>query len=151
MTDLKLREMYQKWIQQVEECSETKSLLGKSFSNPYYISTPKEWHQAKNKILIVGQEGHGEFGSGKTVGWHYKKDINRIQEYNQKIHFYFLVEYLVCVYKSLLCYNCIHMDRLIQKTSHIYQHPYYPFSFLNSLLVFLPSQGIVLIDSPHAA
>lgn len=84
MTDLKLREMYQKWIQQVEECSETKSLLGESFSNPYYISTPKEWHQAKNKILIVGQEGHGEFGSGKTVGWHYKKDINRIQEYNQK-------------------------------------------------------------------
>ena len=79
-----LLEMYKIWAAQLDD-----SLLTDDYSNPYYVSIPDDWFKSDNRIMIVGEEGAGEWGAGKTYGW--KKDekswgvsdFDKIIEYNR--------------------------------------------------------------------
>lgn len=80
-----LRKLYEDWSDElIRNCPE---LLGEAYSNPYYIAIPYGWEEAQQRIMIVGEEGHGEWGCGKAYGWK-KSDpawtINDIE----KIHYY---------------------------------------------------------------
>lgn len=77
----KLKLKYLEWIEQIKKvCPE---LLGDRYSNPYYISIPSKWYQQENRILIVGQEGHGTWGCGKADGI-FADDISNIQKFNKE-------------------------------------------------------------------
>ena len=88
-----LFECYSKWADQLD-----KSLLSNNYSNPYYVSIPDDWFDnGKIRIMIVGEEGAGNWGCGKTIWkgfndtvWECKseEDIKRIQEYNSKQTYY---------------------------------------------------------------
>ena len=56
---------YSLWFSELRERAPI--LLSKNYSNPYYISAPKEWFKAEApRIMIVGEEGFGLYGCGKT-------------------------------------------------------------------------------------
>ncbi len=81
-----LRELYEKWSDEiVSKCS---ALLGKEYSNPYYVSIPENWENSPQRIMIVGEEGYGEWGCGKKYGQtpqdppYTIKSIEQLQEYN---------------------------------------------------------------------
>ena len=53
-----LFEVYQKWETELKEkCPE---LINKQYSHPYYLNIPDKWYESQYRILIVGEEGHGE-------------------------------------------------------------------------------------------
>ena len=42
-------------------------LIGENYSNPYYISIPENWFITESpRILIVGEEGFGRYGCGRS-------------------------------------------------------------------------------------
>lgn len=71
--DAKLKEMYQRWYNDISKYAPTllkayDASHDTNYSNPYYISTPNGWETAKHKILVVGEEGHGDGGAYKADG-----------------------------------------------------------------------------------
>ena len=64
----RLTSVYQKWLCELRRLHPY-LLEDPKYSNPYYFYVPKEWSTAKNRIMIVGKEGYGEFGCGKQYGW----------------------------------------------------------------------------------
>ena len=80
-----LQTLYKEWADNIDE-----KFLTDDYSNPYYISIPTGWCKSKNKIMIVGEEGAGSWGCGKTVDQIYntKKwnrfEIELIQKYNEE-------------------------------------------------------------------
>ena len=79
-----LLEMYKIWAAQLDD-----SLLTDDYSNPYYVSIPDDWFKSDNRIMIVGEEGAGEWGAGKIYGWKkdekswWVNDFDKIIEYNR--------------------------------------------------------------------
>ncbi len=73
--------IYHKWC--VEFRDNCTQLLGDKYSNPYFISVPARWYSSPQRIMIVGEEGHGEWGAGKSDGWQIN-DIARIQKFNEE-------------------------------------------------------------------
>lgn len=69
------------WLGHLEEtCPE---FLGERYSNPYYATIPKGWFDARTRILIVGEEGHGTWGMGKgNIAGNY---IGLLHQYNWEI------------------------------------------------------------------
>ena len=86
-TNSKLLDLYLQWSQKIDN-----SLFGDKFSNPYYISVPRDWWKKKNRIMIVGEEGAGQWGAGKAYllkgdeKWNPQTEtgINIIMEYNDQ-------------------------------------------------------------------
>lgn len=82
--------LYTKWAKQLDETS----LTSDKYSNPYYVSIPENWSESKNRIMIVGEEGAGSWGCGKTKDEKSKiaynsdiwnaHDIDKIQQYNRE-------------------------------------------------------------------
>ena len=73
-----LLEYYLEWSKNLDV-----ELLKDAFSNPYYIKTPSDWWEKKYRIMIVGEEGAGGWGAGKTKWNPQTKDgIEKIMEYN---------------------------------------------------------------------
>ena len=53
-----LFDVYRKWEKELKgKCPE---LINKQYSHPYYLHIPDKWYQSTYRILIVGEEGHGE-------------------------------------------------------------------------------------------
>lgn len=83
-----LLELYEKWAKEVEKIENGK-FLGKDYSNPYYISVPDNWFDSDDRIMIVGEEGYGEWGAGKQYGWKEDEpswkfnDFEKIINYNR--------------------------------------------------------------------
>ena len=83
-TDLK--KIYEKWSDEV--ISNCPSLIEGAYSNPYYVSIPNNWEISQQRIMIVGEEGNGSWGCGKSYGWTEQepaytiKSIEKIQYYN---------------------------------------------------------------------
>lgn len=63
-----LTTVYEKWLNELKS-SHPYLLENDRYSNPYYLYIPKEWQAAENRIMIVGEEGYGEWGCGKQSGW----------------------------------------------------------------------------------
>jgi hypothetical protein len=83
----KLKKLYEEWSDELLlNCS---ALSEKDYSNPCYVSIPEGWETAEQRIMIVGEEGYGEWGCGKAYGWDKNKpawtlkDIAKIQDYNR--------------------------------------------------------------------
>lgn len=82
---------YKKWLTLLQ--NSYPYLLEDKYSNPTYIYVPQNWKTAKNKIMIVGKEGYGEWGYGKKYGWVEKSnawnpdDFADIQLYNRDLLF----------------------------------------------------------------
>lgn len=81
-----LKELYEQWSNEIEtNCS---ALVEGEYSNPYYVSIPEDWETSKLRIMIVGEEGYGTWGCGKSCGWNEQdppytiKDVENIQRYN---------------------------------------------------------------------
>lgn len=62
-----LLKKYIVWTEQI--WSECKDLCGDMYSNPCYLGVPDGWENATNRIMIVGEEGYGDWGFGKKSGW----------------------------------------------------------------------------------
>ena len=79
-----LLDLYKTWVEEVDN-----KLKGDGYSNPYYVSIPDNWFDSNNRIMIVGEEGFGEWGAGKQYGWHEDKDrwefndFDKIIDYNR--------------------------------------------------------------------
>ena len=63
-----LTTVYEKWLNELKS-SHPYLLENDRYSNPCYLYIPKEWQAAENRIMIVGEEGYGEWGCGKQSGW----------------------------------------------------------------------------------
>ena len=63
-----LTQVYEKWLNELRS-AHSYLLEDKKYSNPYYLYVPNEWATAKNKIMIIGEEGYGNWGCGKKCGW----------------------------------------------------------------------------------
>ena len=73
--------IYRKWCVEIgQTCPQ---LLGDGYSNPYFLAVPDNWRSATQRIMIVGEEGHGKWGAGKSDGWRFD-DIDRIQKFNEE-------------------------------------------------------------------
>lgn len=69
-----LFDVYRKWEKELKgKCPE---LINKQYSHPYYLHIPDKWYQSKYRILIVGEEGHGEKK--------FDLSIEEAQEFNRK-------------------------------------------------------------------
>ena len=55
----KLLEYYSQWLKTID-----KSFFAEHFSNPYFITAPTDWDNAKYRIMIIGEEGYGNWGAG---------------------------------------------------------------------------------------
>ncbi len=83
-----LLDLYKKWAKEFEKIEDGK-FLSKEYSNPYYISIPDDWFDRDKRIMIVGEEGYGEWGAGKQYGWKEGEpswkfnDFNNIMDYNR--------------------------------------------------------------------
>lgn len=83
-TDKALVAVYSRWLEELKQLAPELLDSSSNFSNPYYISTPAEWHSGdKPRILIVGEEGGGEWGCGKQGNSLFPDDFEAIQEYNR--------------------------------------------------------------------
>ena len=68
-----LLEDYRQWHEELtKKCSD---FLDEQYSHPYYLHIPDNWYQSTYRILIVGEEGHGE----KT----FNLPIEEAQEFNR--------------------------------------------------------------------
>lgn len=72
-----LFEKYSKWYKEIETVAS--HLLGDKYSNPWYMVVPNNWFSEPERILIVGEDGFGFDGNGKSTG---RKpfEIKRLQE-----------------------------------------------------------------------
>ena len=69
-----LFDVYRKWEKELKgKCPE---LINKQYSHPYYLHIPDKWYQSTYRILIVGEEGHGEKK--------FDLSIEEAQEFNRK-------------------------------------------------------------------
>ena len=59
--------MYKEWANEFKEIDNGR-FLTEQYSNPYYISIPDNWFDNNVRIMIVGEEGFGEWGAGKQYG-----------------------------------------------------------------------------------
>ena len=78
-----LKNIYANWLNELKQ--KHPELLGPIYSNPYYMSIPAHWYESKNRVLIVGEEGHGDWGCGKWGNDEWKfvpEDIEKIQTFN---------------------------------------------------------------------
>ena len=77
----KLLEYYSQWLKTID-----KSFFAEHFSNPYFITAPTDWDNAKYRIMIIGEEGYGNWGAGKKDGWNpnEKTGIEKIMGYNEE-------------------------------------------------------------------
>ena len=77
----KLLEYYSQWQKTID-----KSFFAEHFSNPYFITAPTDWDNAKYRIMIIGEEGYGNWGAGKKDGWNpnEKTGIEKIMGYNEE-------------------------------------------------------------------
>lgn len=70
-----LTSVYKKWLNELRSAHPylldegIRNDAEKKYSNPYYFYIPKEWATAKNRIMIIGEEGYGNWGCGKQYGW----------------------------------------------------------------------------------
>ena len=74
----RLVEAYKKWISDIKK--NVPQFLDKWYSNPYFACVPIGWVESENRILIVGEEGFGEWGRGKSDGIVFD-DIEKLQAY----------------------------------------------------------------------
>lgn len=75
----KLKNCQKAWAKELY--SQNEYFSGNKFSNPYYACIPKGWYESPVRILVVGEEGHGDWGCGKKDG--YKPyDVDFIQKWN---------------------------------------------------------------------
>jgi hypothetical protein len=63
-----LLNLYKEWVKEFVNIEQGK-FLDKKYSNPYYISIPDDWFEGNVRIMVVGEEGYGEWGCGKQYGW----------------------------------------------------------------------------------
>ena len=71
----KLRRLYEQWHEELlEKCS---ALLDEGYSNPHYVSIPENWGNSRNRIMLVGEEGHGKWGAVKNTAGKKMKDLGR--------------------------------------------------------------------------
>ena len=68
-----LFEVYQKWENELKQSCP--KLITEEFSHPYYLHIPDKWYESQYRILIVGEEGHGEKEFDLT--------IEKAQEFNR--------------------------------------------------------------------
>lgn len=73
-----LKRAYKIWLEEIERKSP--ELLGEEYSNPYYMCVPKGWIESNIRIMIVGEEGFGKWGRGKSEGV-CANDIEKIQTF----------------------------------------------------------------------
>lgn len=74
-----LLKLYSRWLTELtDKCPE---LLSDKYSNPHYVSIPKNWENAKHRVMIVGEEGYGSWGNGKGGGLTLD-NIEKIQYWN---------------------------------------------------------------------
>jgi len=59
----RLKECYKEWFEELVH--DEGFFLGDDYSNPYYCAVPVNWYEYANRVLIVGEEGHGNWGCGK--------------------------------------------------------------------------------------
>lgn len=84
-----LTTLYRDWNEQLK--SKCSKLLSGAFSNPHYVYVPNGWESAKNRVMIVGEEGYGIWGQGKQAGLT-SSDIADIQRTNGEIVDYVLAK-----------------------------------------------------------
>lgn len=77
-----LQLMYEKWLQELKEISP--NLLGRKYSNPYFISIPEGWYESETRILVVGEKGFGTWGCGKKDAEVSAYEISKIQNFNRQ-------------------------------------------------------------------
>lgn len=73
--------IYEKWLEELKD-THPYLLEEKKYSNPYYFYVPKEWATARNRIMIIGEEGYGNWGCGKQYGWEEKTPAWSPNSYN---------------------------------------------------------------------
>lgn len=76
-----LTPIYEKWLDELKD-TYPYLLEEKKYSNPYYFYVPKEWATARNRIMIIGEEGYGNWGCGKQYGWKEKTPAWSPNSYN---------------------------------------------------------------------
>ena len=69
-----LFKVYQKWENELKQSCP--KLITEEFSHPYYLHIPDDWYESTYRILIVGEEGHGEKK--------FDLAIEEAQEFNRK-------------------------------------------------------------------
>lgn len=77
--DLQLKKMYRQWLAEINQM-EPDFLTNDDYSNPYFSCVPKNWFENDTRILIVGEEGFGQWGRGKEDGIS-PYDIDSIQTF----------------------------------------------------------------------
>ncbi|MCD7847573.1 MAG: hypothetical protein LUG49_06055 [Oscillospiraceae bacterium] len=76
--DARLKIVYSLWLDEINEVA-PELLNDNKYSNPYFTCVPKGWCDSAIRILVVGEEGYGVSGHGKSDG--VKTDeIQKIQE-----------------------------------------------------------------------
>ena len=68
-----LFEVYQEWKNELKQSCP--KLITEEFSHPYYLHIPDKWYESQYRILIVGEEGHGEK--------EFNLPIEKAQEFNR--------------------------------------------------------------------
>ena len=101
-----LIEVYRKWAEEIKK--EHPKFLEDQYSNPYYACVPNGWIDSNVRILIVGEEGFGQWGMGKSDGAEFD-DIDTIQRYNWSL----ISGNLHCINKHWL-YSDVENDSLIK-------------------------------------
>lgn len=81
-TNKKLIKVYTQWLTELFE--KAPDLLGNVYSNPYYTSIPENWFESAGpRIMVVGEEGFGEWANGKGENVPVLPDeIEKIQSFN---------------------------------------------------------------------
>ena len=67
--------MYKEWANEFKEIDNGR-FLTEQYSNPYYISIPDNWFDNNVRIMIVGEEGFGEWGADSWAFDDFEKIIN---------------------------------------------------------------------------
>ena len=84
-----LLDLYRRYAEELK--SKCANLLTGDYSNPHCVYVPDDWAAAKNRVMIVGEEGYGAWGQGKQAGLTLS-DIEKIQKANGKIVDYILAK-----------------------------------------------------------
>lgn len=78
--------MYKEWANEFKEIDNGR-FLTEQYSNPYYISIPDNWFDNNVRIMIVGEEGFGEWGVGKQYGWRKGEDPWAFDDFEKIINY----------------------------------------------------------------
>ncbi|MCD7788346.1 MAG: hypothetical protein LUH59_05395 [Firmicutes bacterium] len=76
--DEQLKKVYSQWLDELKMVA-PQFLSENRYSNPYFTCVPKGWCDSAVRILIVGEEGYGPWGHGKSDGIK-PYEIQKIQE-----------------------------------------------------------------------